>query len=91
MDISTTLHQIGFGNLLAISGGRFKQQGDSLVLPVGKGYSVRIRLAPNDTYTVSREWRGQVYGQMTDIYCEELSETCYRASCFHDEWGIQYA
>lgn len=91
MDIATTLHQIGRGNLLAISGGRYKQMDGCVLLPVAAGYYVSIELEPNDTYTVRRMFKrgAKVWkkGEVTDVYCDELGETCYRASCYHDEWG----
>jgi hypothetical protein len=50
------------------------------------GYRVRIALAANDTYTVTREMkRGAkvfVKGVQTDVYFDELGEACYQASCY---------
>ena len=85
--IPTTLAQIGRGNVLAISGGRFRQEGDVLVLPVAHGYSVEVELDPSDTYTVRRVFTRSgaptVKAEVTDVYCDEVGEMAYRASCYH--------
>ncbi len=85
-DFNTTIDQIGRGNLAAISGMRVRHDGDTLVLPVSDGYSVEIDLAWDDTYTVRRMFRraGQAFpkGEQTGVYCDELGETAYQASCF---------
>lgn len=82
-----TLSQIGRGNVAAISGFRYSvdTNGDVL-LPVSSGYRVRVALEANDTYTVTREMkRGDrlfVKGVQTLVYCDELGEVCYQASCY---------
>lgn len=88
-----TLQQIGIANVLSISGGRWhmdeyvmsERYGD-IILPVSSGYRVRISLAANDTYTVTREMkRGSkmfVKGVQTDVYCDEIGEVAYLASCY---------
>ena len=90
MDAKTLLHQIGRGNVLAISGGRYTVVGETLVLPIRYGYKVEIDLAANDTYTVRRVFvRGAqrfVKGEQTDVYADEVGEVAYRASCYLDEW-----
>jgi hypothetical protein len=85
MNVATTLRQIGGMNVLAISGGRRSVDSTgALVLPVSNGYTVRITLAANDTYTVERLWKrsGQtkVKGEWNMVYASELGETCYQAS-----------
>lgn len=93
MDITTTLNQIGRMNLLAISGGRHRVEGHTLVLPVGAGYYVEVSLdVASDTYTVRRVFcRGGktfVKGEQTYVYCDELGEVAYRASSFRSyEFG----
>lgn len=94
MDVQTTLKQVGHMNLLAISGGRFMIDGGAwapaakgdILLPISSGYRVRISLAADDTYTVTREMkRGAklfVKGVRTGVYCDELGEVCYRASSY---------
>lgn len=95
MDPATTLAQIGGTNVLAISGGRRSIDFDgALVLPVSNGYSVRITLAANDTYTVERVFRrGTKITLRTvhDVYCEELGDVAYYASCFrsHPDYGTK--
>jgi len=92
------LSQIGKMNVFAISGGRVKLDGRNeynetraIFLPVNCGYTVKIQLHANDTYTVQRifERGGKVFlkGEMTGVYCEELGETCYKASCYYEKWG----
>lgn len=97
------LAQIGRRNVFAISGGRvgvWKPNGECLEveLPVSSGYLVRITLAWDDTYTVERVLRrrpkGQsakvdkVLGRVTGVFCSEVGEVAYRASCFRNvEFG----
>lgn len=95
IDAQTAVRQIGRMNVLAISGGRVEvqqrqdQEGPTysvLVLPVGSGYRVRVLYAADDTYTVQRvfERAGKVTvkGEQTDVYCDQLGEVAYQASCF---------
>jgi hypothetical protein len=92
MDEYEVLSQIGVANWSAISGGRWdvmrNEDGEvtDLLLPVAYGYRVRINLAVNDTYTVRREFvrGGKVYekGRQEDVYCDEVGEVAYRASCY---------
>lgn len=90
----TIVRQIGTGNVLAISGGRVKGLVDGIELPVSSGYRVRVTLDANDTYTVARVMvRGAKEfpkGSKSNVYCEELGETAYRASCYksydESEW-----
>lgn len=87
-DFPTTLAQIGHGNVLAISGGRARRDGHTLILPVAHGYTVEIDLDANDTYTVRRMFtragKRFVKGEITDVYCENIGDIAYRASCYHD-------
>ena len=92
MDPRVTIAQVGMHNLLAISGGRVVLDKDApgrypdILLPVGTGYRVRISLAADDTYTVTREMkRGSklfVKGVQTEVYFTEVGEVCYQASCY---------
>ena len=98
MNANTLTNQIGRGNVLAISGGRVEIQYDgtvadpvaAVILPVRYGYAVRITLAANDTYTVerifTRSGRTTVRGVRENVYCDEVGEIAYRASCFRDEF-----
>jgi hypothetical protein len=59
-------------------------------LPVAYGYRVRITLGWDDTYTVSRvivknTKKGiseVIKGTVEGVYCENLGEVAYQASCF---------
>jgi len=78
--------QIGM-NLMAISGGRAVQEGASTIrLQAGAGFSVLITLEYDDTYTVRRIFvRGTKmfdHGVRRNVYCDEVSEVAYYASCF---------
>lgn len=88
IDAGVTLDQIGRGNVLAISGGRAVDAGNSVILPVSAGYYVAVSLDANDTYTVRRVFvragRASVKAEWTDIYCDQVGEIAYRASCFRD-------
>lgn len=86
--------QIGFGNLLAISGGRIRPIESGIELPVGSGYSVRVELSALDYYEVSRVFKrgGKVFvkGVRSDVDCFQLADAAYYASCFRsydeNEW-----
>lgn len=83
------LQQIGRMNVAAISGGRVRRLPDGIELPVGCGYSVRVRLTPVDEYTVERMFvrNGHEFshGVREHVYCDEIGETAYRASCFRND------
>lgn len=92
LDRAETLAQIRTRNVLAMSGGRVQTLRNSqdepvgLRFPVGAGYRVDVLLDPSDTYTVRRvfaragkEW---IKGQIEDVYCTEVGETCWVASCY---------
>jgi hypothetical protein len=87
-DAQALLAQIGRGNILAISGGRVGVRKTGVTLPVAAGYSVTVDLAANDTYTVRRVFtragRTWVKGERTDVYCDQVGETSYQASCFRN-------
>jgi len=85
------IRQIGIGNFYAISGGRVKaitnEQGETVevILPVGKGYLVAITLGWDDTYIVRRVYgwkKPRTKGVQSNVYCEEVGEIAYKASCF---------
>jgi hypothetical protein len=82
----TVLNQIGKMTVWAISGGRWMLDGETLVLPSGKGYSVEIDLTPADDYTVRRVYKRGVKkwvkGEKVGIYCDQISDTAYAASCY---------
>lgn len=82
-------HQIGMMNLMAISGGRIEKLPDGIQMKVGRGYNVRVLLAADDTYIVQRvhirAGKVTVKGQAENIYCDEVSEVAYYASCFRND------
>lgn len=83
------LEQIGQMNYWAISGGRSIKGESSLLLPVHAGYWVSITLDASDTYTVRRIFSrgGKVFikHEWADIYCDEVGDVAYHASCYLDE------
>lgn len=92
------ISQIGRMNVFAISGGRVsvivndERETVEIQLPVSNGYRVSIKLGWDDTYTVSRQFvrKGVVSdkGTVEGIYCEEIGEVAYKASCFRNvEFG----
>lgn len=85
-DARTLVQQIGGMNLMAISGSRVRVRKTGITMPVSNGYSVTIDLAAGDTYTVRRIFkRGSqtwVKGERTNVYCDEVGEAAYYASCF---------
>ena len=89
----TIARQVGIANILAISGGRvlYDDANSTLILPVRYGYKVVVKYnRGSDDYTVQRVLvRGTtvtVKGEKNGVYCEELGEVAYRASCYHDEF-----
>lgn len=102
-DEDVLLDQIGKMNVFAISGGRvgvWKPNGEcvEVELPVSSGYWVRITLAWDDTYTVERVLKRRpkgkaqkeikVLGRMTGVYCDQVGEIAYLASCYKNvEFG----
>lgn len=90
----TMVRQIGRMNVFAISGGRVYGIKHGITLPVSNGFSVTVELDGNDTYVVRRLFTraGKVFlhGERTNVYCDDLSEVAYYASCFRsydaDEW-----
>lgn len=93
------INQIGRMNVFAISGGRVgvivNDDGETVEihLPVSNGYRVSIKLGWDDTYTVSRQFvrKGTVSdkGTIEGVYCTEIGEVAYQASCFrsNDAFG----
>jgi hypothetical protein len=95
------VRQIGRMNLMAISGGRVIAMSNGIRLPDSRtAYSVVVVLEANDTYTVKREFCRKVKGietiypkgERTNVYCDELGEVAYYASCFvsYDETEWMY-
>lgn len=87
-DAKIVANQIGVRNIFAISGGRIEARITGITLPVSNGYSVTVDLAANDTYTVrrifTRAGKVTIKGEVNGIYCEELGEIAYQASCFRN-------
>ena len=96
-DADTVVMQIGIRNLYAISGGRAYDSGHGVILPVSNGYKVVVDLMGNDEYRVRRirivGTKVWLYGERTGVYCEELGDVAYYASCFRSydatEWMHQ--
>jgi hypothetical protein len=88
MDPKVLRDQIGMGNVLSISGGRWSPiTGRSgkpvgIELPVSSGYKVRVYLADDDTYTVQRVFRENVKGEQTGVYADQVGEAAYRAGMY---------
>jgi hypothetical protein len=86
------INQIGYMNIFAISGGRVgvtknnQNETVEIELPVSNGYRVSIKLGWDDTWTVSRQFvrKGVVTdkGTIEGVYCEQVGEVAYQASCF---------
>jgi hypothetical protein len=88
-DTRTLIAQIGKMNILAISGGRIYARETGITLPVSSGYHVTVDLAGNDTYIVRRVFvragKRHVKGERTNVYCEEVGEVAYKASCYRSD------
>jgi hypothetical protein len=87
-DKDTLISQIGMMNIMAISGGRGTFRPTGVTLPVSHGYVVEVDLATNDTYTVQRVMfragKRYVKGVRTDVYCDQVGEMAYQASCYRN-------
>jgi hypothetical protein len=87
-DAKTLVNQIGLRNIFAISGGRIEERTTGITLKVASGYSVTIDLAADDTYTVRRVYtragKVTIKGEVNGIYCDEVGEIAYEASCFRN-------
>lgn len=87
-DAAVLLARIGHGNLMAISGLRVTVRRTGITLPVSSGYKVTVDLAADDTYTVRRVLvRGLktwVKGEQAGVYCDQVGEAAYQASCFRN-------
>jgi hypothetical protein len=85
-DARTLIEQIGPRTVLAISGGRVLVRDTGITLPVSSGYKVTVDLAANDTYTVrrifTRAGRVWVKGERSGVYCDQVGEAAYEASCY---------
>jgi len=86
MNSAETVAQIGRMNVAAISGGRVHAAENAIVMPVSNGYHVVVSLTASDTYNVRqvfvRSGKASVKGEWTDIYCDEIGDVAYGASCF---------
>jgi hypothetical protein len=95
MSNTTTLQHIGRMNVLAISGGRVQVIDETTIsLPVHYGYSVEVKLnRGQDLYEVRRMFRRGtkqwVKGEQLSVYCDQVGEVAYRASCYLDEFGSE--
>lgn len=96
-DTAELMSQIGRMNVFAVSGGRVvaieNSQGQrvGVLLPCGKSRAVEVVLDWMDTYTVRRVRmvtsganRGtvEVESETTGVYCDEIGEMVYQASCW---------
>lgn len=83
------------GNRVVIDGATYDKERNTtqeIDLPVSSGYLVRIRLDWDDTYTVERVLtrrpkgktakESKVLGRMTGVYCDQVGEIAYYASCY---------
>lgn len=82
------LASIGTATVLAVSGGRVWITPSGVILPVSDGWAVEVVYTPMDLYTVRRvRYRGdtrRVHGELGSVYCDQVSEAAYAASCFEN-------
>lgn len=88
LDARELIAQMGQMNYWAVSGGRCIVGRTSVVFPVAHGYWVSVTLDPSDTYTVRRIFTraGKVFVKhvWSDVYCDEIGDVAYLASCYLD-------
>lgn len=93
MATTQTLRHIGGMNILAISGGRKRFDGETVVLPVSSGYTVEVEyVQARDLYDVRRVFTRsgvrRVKGEVQGVYADQVGEAAYQASCFRNvEFG----
>ena len=80
--------QLQVMDVLATSGGRREQMNKyEAKFPVGRGYSVRVKLGFMDTWEVERvferEGKATVKEVWHDVYAPEVSQVLYWAGCYH--------
>ena len=84
LDWPTLRRQLGWTFL----GRPQREQGGALVFSQGYGHEVRITLDASDTYNVehvfTRGTKRTVKGVVRGVYCDEVAEVAYRASCWRD-------
>lgn len=93
----TILQQIGTGNVLAICGGKLSPIPDpdddtrsiGVIMHAGSGYRVEVILdLGSDTYIVrrlfSRAGKTTVKAEVTGVYCDQVGDIAYKASCFRN-------
>jgi hypothetical protein len=95
------IDQIGRMNFYAISGGRlsvWQPEGETVevMFPAGAGYYIRVTLAWDDTYTVSRLFKRKGSfinkGTIEGVYCDQIGEIVYQAACWRTpNFGYQVA
>ena len=90
----TIIEQIGAMTVLAICGGRLKATGLYTIefKDSSAGHLVAVTYdRATDLYTVERLYRraGKTWnkGTRTGVYCDQLSDACYEASCWN---GTQF-
>lgn len=91
-DTNELIAQIGYWNVMSISGGRVtnivNDEGETVqvLLPVSSGYRVSVELDWNDTWIVKRQYvrKGVVTDKaiINDVYCDDVGEVAYQASCY---------
>jgi hypothetical protein len=82
--------QIPVMTRMAISGGRVKPVKYGISMPVSSGMAVEVLMAADDTYVVRRTFTRKQegvpvtfdHGERTNVYCDDLGEVCYYASCY---------
>ena len=84
-DLMPQLHVM---DVMATSGGRREQMNKyEAKFPVGRGYSVRVKLGFMDTWEVERvferEGKATVKDVWHDVYAPEVSQVVYWAGCYH--------
>lgn len=96
-DTGEVIAQMGKMTFLAVCGGKWAKVYDSgketvgVLMFCGESRAVEVVLDPWDTYTVRRVRlvnRGELKGsivvesEVSDVYCDNLTEVVYSASCW---------
>ena len=88
IDPQELVAQVGTMTILSVSGGRViahrNAEGEALSVefPVGQGYSVVVQLDFTDTYNVYRVRNRKIFGEASDVFCDQISDLVYQAGMY---------
>ena len=88
LDPQQLIEQVGARVILSVSAGRViahrNAEGEvlSVQLPLVSRISVAVQSDFMDTYNVYRVRNGKIFGEMSDVYCDQISDFVYQAGMY---------